>query len=72
MHLHEEGRISMLNLLGFHDKNNVKFLRSIINAKFSTIFKDTRKTYAAINKDDITLSSNSTSNIMSDMTVSQE
>ncbi|PKY62790.1 hypothetical protein RhiirA4_489916, partial [Rhizophagus irregularis] len=82
-----EGRISMLDLLGFHDKNNVEFLRSIINAKLPTIFKDAKKNYAIINKgitlkrsykrkgiailDDIT-SSNSANNIMSGMTVSQE
>ncbi|GBC00699.1 hypothetical protein RclHR1_39410001 [Rhizophagus clarus] len=83
-----EGRISIPDLLGFNDKNNVEFLRSIINAKFPTIFKDFKKNYSAINKgitlkqsckrkgiailDDITLSSNSTSNIMSGLTVSRE
>ncbi|GBB93276.1 hypothetical protein RclHR1_21400001 [Rhizophagus clarus] len=76
-----EGIISIPDLLGFNNENNVEFLRSIINAKFLTIFKDFKKNYSTINKgitlkqsckrkgiailNDITLSSNSTSNIMS-------
>ena len=40
----------MPDLLGFNDKTNVEFLHSIINMKFLTVFKDSKKNYAAINK----------------------